>query len=667
MTAHRLASAAVASLTIALLVAAPAGAHVARPQSSFSTLGQEVVPPYGVGIHQRTGDLYVAGLFSAKVGAFGEAGAAESSFGSPRLTVPITVAVDNSGGPSDGDVYVVTAEEGIPKLEPSGKEAAGFIVISAASIPSGDPGAEEFGPRGVAVNPVNGDVVVEDGSNGEVDIFSESGAFVSQFKGGGPPPVFGAGLAVGAGGEIFTSGAAGVQEWSPADGYSTPTTIDPNASSAVAVDSATGHIFVDEEGQIAEYDAQGHLLLQFGAGELETSGGVVVHEATNTVYASTLSGAIEVFGPPRVLADVTTATPASAIASTSATLSGSVNPAETTVTGCSFEYGLSTAYGATSPCSSPPPLSGNTTFAEEAGLARLQPHATYHYRLVAVNSGGQSAGEDETFATPPADPSLDNQSVSALTQTSAILNASINPNNQATSYHFEYGTSAAYGTVAPAPDANAGSGYGDTVVGQPLAGLEPGTTYHFRVVAENATGVATGVDESFTTPPPTAPIVTTGAASAVSAEAATISGSVNPRGVQSAYEFDLGVDTGYGTRIFGEAGGGTEPRSFSVSLTELTPSTTYHYRLIATSSFGISYGPDEVFTTSAIPTAALSGPSGAPLVPTPPFPEATTTGTQHSASTHVAGRRHSRKRVKRRSRRAAAHRAVAHRYDRRTK
>ena len=71
--------------------------------------------------------------------------------------------------------------ERVVKLDSSGKAVAGFTPIAASSIPSGDPGSAKFQPQGVAVDPANGDVVVTDFANGEVDIFSSSGAFISQF------------------------------------------------------------------------------------------------------------------------------------------------------------------------------------------------------------------------------------------------------------------------------------------------------------------------------------------------------------------------------------------------------------------------------------------------------------------------------------------------------
>jgi len=67
-----------------------------------------------------------------------------------------------------------------------------------------------------------------------------------------------------------------------------------------------------------------------------------------------------------------------------------------------------------------------------------------------------------------------------------------------THYHFEYGTTTAYGTSIPVPDADAGS-QSYVSVGQVVSGLQPGTTYHFRLLASNAGGTGTSADATFTT------------------------------------------------------------------------------------------------------------------------------------------------------------------------
>jgi hypothetical protein len=74
----------------------------------------------------------------------------------------------------------------------------------------------------------------------------------------------------------------------------------------------------------------------------------------------------------------------------------------------------------------------------------------------------------------------------------------------ATSYWFEYGTTTAYGPTTAATDAATGT------AAATLAGLTPGTTYHYRLVAANSGVAARGADQTFTTtasPAPPPPVI----------------------------------------------------------------------------------------------------------------------------------------------------------------
>jgi len=91
---------------------------------------------------------------------------------------------------------------------------------------------------------------------------------------------------------------------------------------------------------------------------------------------------------------------ASSITQTSATLNATVNPNGGTVSDCHFEYGTTTSYGSSEPCSSLPGA-GTSPVAVSAPVTGLAANTTYHFRIVAANPGGTSNGSDETFATPP--------------------------------------------------------------------------------------------------------------------------------------------------------------------------------------------------------------------------------------------------------------------------
>ena len=84
-----------------------------------------------------------------------------------------------------------------------------------------------------------------------------------------------------------------------------------------------------------------------------------------------------------------------------------------------------------------------------------------------------------------------------VTQTSATLNGTVDPNGVAATVRFEYGTTTAYGQQTP--DEVAGAGDEAAAATAPLTGLSANTTYHYRVVATNADGTTNGEDGTFKT------------------------------------------------------------------------------------------------------------------------------------------------------------------------
>ena len=83
---------------------------------------------------------------------------------------------------------------------------------------------------------------------------------------------------------------------------------------------------------------------------------------------------------------------------------------------------------------------------------------------------------------------------SAVTQTSATANATVNPNGvQVSECRFEYGQTEAYGLRAPCAQ-SPGSGKSPVAVSATLESLAEGATYHFRIVATDANGTSFGSD-----------------------------------------------------------------------------------------------------------------------------------------------------------------------------
>ena len=107
-------------------------------------------------------------------------------------------------------------------------------------------------------------------------------------------------------------------------------------------------------------------------------------------------------------------------------------------------------------------------------------------------------GETSDLSEPP---TIETKSASSIMTTEATLNTTVNPNGSATTYQFEYGTTAEYGSKAPASPKSIGSGTSPVEVSEKIEGLAPETTYHFRLVATNEKGATVeGEDQTFTTP-----------------------------------------------------------------------------------------------------------------------------------------------------------------------
>jgi hypothetical protein len=289
-------------------------------------------------------------------------------------------------------------------------------------------------------------------------------------------------------------------------------------------------------------------------------------------------------------APATVTSSASTVTPTTATLNGTVDPSGRPTTWY-FEYGTSTSYGKKTPAKDAG--SGTGATAVSAPVTGLTTGRTYHFRVVATNDAGTSRGADRTFVSSAA-PAVTTKAASSVADTSARLNGSVNPNGQATTVTFEYGTSTSYGTKTPA--ASAGSGTSTKSVSAAVTGLVGGATYHFRLVATNATGTTAGADQTFTTSGK--PVAHTGTATGVTGTAATLTGTVDPAGHSTSWYFEFGTTTGYGVKTATQnAGSSTGTRAVSVSISVLAPGTTYHVRLVATSSAGSSDGGDTTFTT----------------------------------------------------------------------
>src|SRR5581483_8167049 len=197
-----------------------------------------------------------------------------------------------------------------------------------------------------------------------------------------------------------------------------------------------------------------------------------------------------------------------------------------------------------------------------------------------------------------------------VTNTSATLNGHVDPAGAGdiTECHFEYGIDTSYGTSVPCVPATPITG--PTDVSADIAGLTPSTVYHFTlVVGTSGTGTLSGADNAFQTSGP--PLVGSQSATNVTDASATLNATVNPSGFDTSCVFEVVDDaafqaTGYDTAasvpcVPPSLGSGFAFVPASADVSGLTPSTVYHFRVVATNSAGTTNGADTTFRTAGAP------------------------------------------------------------------
>ena len=347
---------------------------------------------------------------------------------------------------------------------------------------------------------------------------------------------------------------------------------------------------------------------------------------------------------------------------TAITLSARVNP-HSLPTSYFFEYSTSPDLSGATDIPVPPGDAGSSFLpvSESVSLMGLSQSTTYYYRMVAHNGFGGGVGSTvngpiQSFRTLAPPPSVTTEGASEEAFDAATVHGTVVPGSTGaasnTLWCFQYGTTDTppgvydLGFAPGAPAGEAGQGTDPVPVSVRLMRLQPETIYRYRLVAVNSLGSrlsstacgseggheTDGAEATFTTGGSgPGPIATSGPLAALTQSAATLSGTVDPNGTRTVYDFQLGIDTNYGVDLLGEAGQSSETETVSMMVAGLQPGTTYHYRLVATSRFGTSYGTDESFTTPEYPGSTLSAPLTPPLLETPsiPFPPTETKKVPH--------------------------------------
>jgi hypothetical protein len=594
-----------------------------------------------VAVDDATGDVYVADSNLGELFVFKPKGSSPSE-GYELLSVWtgantnlksfgggwVFVAVDNSTNPLDphrGDVYILNYEnQAVEVVRPKPSEEATEEFVEEFSLPEEVNFAAKFGGTlGIAVNGQTDEGYVTAPNKGVVYQFNDKGEFQLNDNGESVPPLNGSATHAGS-----------------------------FAPTAVAIEEPDGDLYVADpiHGAVDQFDATGKYLGateegQPGVPEKALTGavGVAVSPVNEDVYVSNSSENVEagatgldVLGPG-IVPPTLGIEPATEVNASSWTLKGTVNPNGVEASACRFEYSSSreALYAKAMPCKTSPGH-GTTAVPVSAEIKGLEPNTTYHFRLFAENVSTSAHSGEESFTTRPGGPLV--EATSAVPgpepRKTELLSGAVNPNHSPTTYYFAYVNQAEYEagyarTVTP--EFGAGEGFAGERVGPvQINGLKAGTTYHYELVAINTIHTihgeehekTIGPDQTFTTAPPTPPIVGAGQTSGVTQTSAVVTATIDPQGLQTSYELELGTDTTYGgARIFGVLPVGEE--SITVDLGGLAPGTTYHYRIVAENEDGETVGPDQSFTTQPAPTLAIQPPTEQLLpIPKIEFPTA---------------------------------------------
>jgi phosphodiesterase/alkaline phosphatase D-like protein len=249
--------------------------------------------------------------------------------------------------------------------------------------------------------------------------------------------------------------------------------------------------------------------------------------------------------------------------------------------------------------------SGSGTFVST--VAGLAGGTTYYVRAYATNSEGTGYGNAVSFKTPGSAPIVSTLDATALQTTGATLNGLVNASYLSTTVTFEYGLTASYGSTATASQSPV-TGSTSTNVSAVITGLNPGSTYHFRVKTVNTIGTTYGDDKTFLTPGQV-PTATTLAATDAQTTSGTFNGTVNANLLSSTVTFEYGLTTAYGSTVTATQSPvtGSTVTNVSANVTGLVPGTVYHFRVKAVNVLGTTNGDDLTLTTlGGLPTATTN-------------------------------------------------------------
>jgi hypothetical protein len=490
--------------------------------------------PQGIAVEQSTGNLYVTDQGNRRVDVYSATGSFEGAFGwnvnetAPAEELQLCTTSCQAGSISEGAGSFGFSGMGYASFDPQG---GNLLIASRANRR-----IDEFAPTitGVTITGVSfvrayGWGVATGAAQFEVCtttcLAGLEGAGAGQFGASSPSAVAadstGRVYAV----DLFNNRVQAFSSTLSPEGDFAPSKLSgaPEVAPPVdlVVEGSTNHVFVTKpctalacpgaisgENRVLELDSAGNLIASHAKGAgIPSSTGLALGTASR-LYMTTASGGPDskpgffIVGP-QVLPQVTIA-PVSVFTGTTATFEGHVTT-DTIGAKYHFEYSADGATWTRLPEEGTVPSSSSSQLVS-VNATGLEAHTEYQARLIAEKEyAGGSASAQTSFTTGAAAPLIVSASHSHVRDTSALLEGTVNPENEDTEYSFEYTDEATYeaegfasATSVPAPPGHV-NGAPTKAISEQLAGLTQKITYVYRLLISNPSGDDESTVGSFTT------------------------------------------------------------------------------------------------------------------------------------------------------------------------
>ncbi len=209
--------------------------------------------------------------------------------------------------------------------------------------------------------------------------------------------------------------------------------------------------------------------------------------------------------------------------------------------------------------------------------------------------GNFSVSADQVFTTSAPPPPVISGITASVTQTGATISWKTNTLSNS---QVQYGLTTSYGQSSAVS-----GGSGVTAHAATLSSLSPGTTYYYTVKSTDLRGNSSvSAGQTFSTSAAILPLIS-GVAATSRETSATISWETN---TVTNSQVQFGLTSSYGQSSAVSNGSGV--KAHTVTLSNLSPATTYHYAVMSNDLHGnSSISADQTFTTSAAFRPVISG------------------------------------------------------------